>query len=470
MVIKHTDLEIPPKTPFSNCRLQREKYAVTLTKIVDTYSDGFSLAINNDWGGGKTTFVKMWKQLLENEGHLTLYFNAWENDFDDDPMIALLSELNAIVPLEKKDVFKKIVKQGALVSKALFPAIASAFIKKYVDSEKLQAILEKSSEAVINVFEDEVESYTRKKQSLLDFRSDLEKFVREYTAEKPLVFFVDEIDRCRPDYAVRILEHIKHFFSVKGIVFVLAIDKRQLENAIRGFYGSESIDAPNYLRRFIDLEFSIPDPSIKLFCEYLYGYFQFADYLEHKDRTQHRQLAEDSYLFIRFAELMFDSVRLPLRQIEKIYAHARIAMNLFPYNNYLLPQLFLMLVYMKDVNLEFYVKLGQKKVSLQEISEELRRVFPNLPPVDKIRSFQNVEVLLLHAYRESIQNPNHRENFSLSDVEGHERPTFSPRFFRENEADQFIIAVKKLEKDFDLADLRIDHILDKINLTGNFTS
>ncbi|MBK9250288.1 MAG: hypothetical protein IPM69_19805 [Ignavibacteria bacterium] len=64
MRIKHKDIDIPKETPFLNCKLGREKYAKVLTNIVDTYSDGFVLAINNEWGTGKTTFVKMWQQYL----------------------------------------------------------------------------------------------------------------------------------------------------------------------------------------------------------------------------------------------------------------------------------------------------------------------------------------------------------------------------------------------------------------------
>lgn len=57
MKIRHYELEIPPDEPFRNCKLNREQYAKVLTEIVETYSDGFVLAINNEWGTGKSTFV-----------------------------------------------------------------------------------------------------------------------------------------------------------------------------------------------------------------------------------------------------------------------------------------------------------------------------------------------------------------------------------------------------------------------------
>ena len=66
MKIKHHEIEIPQENPFANCKLAREPYARVLTDIANTYADGFVLAINNEWGTGKTTFVKMWQQQLKN--------------------------------------------------------------------------------------------------------------------------------------------------------------------------------------------------------------------------------------------------------------------------------------------------------------------------------------------------------------------------------------------------------------------
>lgn len=67
------------------------------------------------------------------------------------------------------------------------------------------------------------------------------------------MFFIDELDRCRPTFAIELLERIKHLFDIQNIVFVLSIDKEQLEASTAAAYGS-AINAPEYLRRFIDLE------------------------------------------------------------------------------------------------------------------------------------------------------------------------------------------------------------------------
>jgi tRNA A37 threonylcarbamoyladenosine biosynthesis protein TsaE len=76
-MIKHKEIDILAGNPFANCKLDRQQYAKVLTSIVDTYGDGFVLAINNKWGTGKTTFVKMWEQALKDNKYQTVYFNAW---------------------------------------------------------------------------------------------------------------------------------------------------------------------------------------------------------------------------------------------------------------------------------------------------------------------------------------------------------------------------------------------------------
>ncbi|MEY2922602.1 MAG: hypothetical protein RL108_1228, partial [Bacteroidota bacterium] len=83
----NSEIDIPQEVPFTNCKLGREPYAKVLTDIVRTNSDGFVLAIDNKWGAGKTTFVSMWSKMLQKEEFQTLYFNAWENDFENNPFV-----------------------------------------------------------------------------------------------------------------------------------------------------------------------------------------------------------------------------------------------------------------------------------------------------------------------------------------------------------------------------------------------
>ncbi|MDR2148338.1 MAG: KAP family NTPase, partial [Tannerella sp.] len=264
MVIKHKDIEINSENPFEKCKLDRRHYASVLSDIVKTYAEGFVLAINNEWGTGKTTFVKMWQQDLKNNGFQTIYFNAWENDFGNNPLVALMSELKTFTNEKTDKIFKSAVKKGAVLVKNILPVVAKGVAKKLTGVDTAD-LIEATIKGTTEIFEKEIDEYTTKKKTVIEFKVELEKFIKSNGTDKPFVFIIDELDRCRPDYAVDVLEHIKHFFSVSGIVFVLSIDKKHLASSIKGYYGSESINTDEYLRRFIDLEYSIPKPSTKQF-------------------------------------------------------------------------------------------------------------------------------------------------------------------------------------------------------------
>ena len=293
MSIRHSEIEIESSKPFANCKLDRQKYANVLTGIVNAYPNGFVLAINNKWGTGKTTFVKMWEQDLKDKSFQTVYFNAWENDFENDPLTALMGELRTITKKGSDEKFKSVLKKAAILSKHIAPMIAQSIADRYINTEELKKAIVSTTEGMTDVFENDVKEYTEKKKGIIEFRKSLSEFIVNTNDGKPLIFIIDELDRCRPNYAVSILEQIKHFFSVSNIVFVLAIDKIQLGNAVRGVYGSEHIDAEEYLRRFIDIEYTIPEPDSDNFSKYLYSYFNFDEFFDNINRKKNSELSNE---------------------------------------------------------------------------------------------------------------------------------------------------------------------------------
>ena len=198
-----------------------------LTSIVTTYADGFVLAINNKWGAGKTTFVKMWEQDLKNNDFQTLYFNAWENDFQPEVIIALIAELSELREKREK-TFKSVVKKGAAFLTKVAPSVAKGVASKAVGEGAIADISEAITEFTTEQLESEIEKFTESKKGIEEFREALQKFVENVDDNKPVIFIVDELDDAVLDYAVSVLEEIKHLFSVPGIVFVLSIDKEQL--------------------------------------------------------------------------------------------------------------------------------------------------------------------------------------------------------------------------------------------------
>ncbi|MFX2103355.1 P-loop NTPase fold protein, partial [Acinetobacter baumannii] len=95
----------------------------------------------------------------------------------------------------------------------------------------------------------QVDNYENEKKSLEYFKSQLAEITKDL--EKPLVFIVDELDRCKPEFAIRLIERIKHFFDIPKVVFILAVNKKQLEESINSFYGFTS--SSKYLEKFIDI-------------------------------------------------------------------------------------------------------------------------------------------------------------------------------------------------------------------------
>jgi len=279
MLTKSPTFQVDPTEPFKEDYLNRKKIAEYLTGLIDTCDEPFVLAIDAGWGRGKTTFINQWRAALNIDEYPCLYFNAWKNDFVDDPLVSLIGEFEAAINLRNSDPTSKLAEYlratksigGAIVRSSIpmaLKVLASSVIGGGVlGAEALGSVLER-------VATEQIEQYDTQKRTLESFRENVESVADELSgsSEKPLVFFVDELDRCRPTYAVELLERLKHLFSVKGIVFVLALDKGQLAHSVKALYGN-GFDAIGYLRRFIDLEFDLPDPEPGLYTNFLYGIF-----------------------------------------------------------------------------------------------------------------------------------------------------------------------------------------------------
>ncbi|OIN85787.1 MAG: hypothetical protein AUJ12_08265 [Alphaproteobacteria bacterium CG1_02_46_17] len=242
-------------------KFERSGFADRLTTVIKKffpfYDEAFVLSLNAKYGSGKTTFLKMWKDKLEIDGNQVIYINAWETDFDDEPILPIVSAILSDVSKttlgdEVKGALKTAIGATALAANSLFDKITGIDVKDIAEAvEKDQ-----KSKSVEAVGEDLYAEYSYKKKAFEELREKLSDFANALE-NKPLVIIVDELDRVRPDYAVRFLEAIKHLFSVKGLVFVLAVDRKQLEISIRQLYGD--IDFENYYRRFITREANLPD-------------------------------------------------------------------------------------------------------------------------------------------------------------------------------------------------------------------
>lgn len=406
MKIKLEDPIIDKNDPFKDCLFNREKYADILTKLISNYNKNIVLAINSEWGTGKSTFLRMWQQKLDNNGYTTVFFNAWENDFEDEPLTALLGELNSIKTTSKK-AFDQVLEVAKNFTTEFLPAAAKGIAKKYISEDAID-IVEGGLDGSSALIKKLLDNYSSKKASLINFRKEIGKVINTISPDRPLVFFIDELDRCRPNYAVSILEKIKHFFNVPNIVFVLAIDKEQLSHSVCGVYNSEQINSKEYLRRFIDIEYSIPNDNKEKYIEHLITYYQIDRDLKNNDKNF--QTPEEN-LFYQLILSFFQSFNL--RRLEKTLG--LIKLSLISINNEkIYPDLHLFLLYLKVQEPDFYQKILSKSFTMLELCKELGNIFLTHHKKSLVER-SNFNAMVLSAYGNYL-NPNAFDQFLQNSV------------------------------------------------------
>ncbi len=260
--IQPQELEIPTENPFEHDLLGREESIKALTAVIGSIDGPCVMAVDAGWGMGKTTFLRMWAQHLRNERFPVVEFNAWETDFAQDPFIALASEIAAglqnLGTTSGRLGGQRLRSVAATVTRAA-PGATARIVASAVPvvGARLAQELEPKPPSLRRLA---IENYDETKASLQLFRSSLAE-VAEASAKdnagRPLVVLVDELDRCRPTYAVELLEAAKHLFNVNRIVFVLCLDRAQLACSVKALYG-ESFEADGYLWRFFDIDYRLP--------------------------------------------------------------------------------------------------------------------------------------------------------------------------------------------------------------------
>jgi predicted KAP-like P-loop ATPase len=261
MKYKLAPIEIPTDDPFQFDALDRRPSVEALSLLIDELQGPFVLAIDSPWGTGKTIFVQLLQSVLKGKGFTCLYFNSWETDFSTDPMVAFLGELGKLVANDiKKESgftkhFQKAKKIATLLAKKAIPVAGKVVTAGVLD---LESFTEKTiADYVSSSISDAVDAYAAERSLIDEFHTSLSQAIAKLNEEgkKPqVIIFVDELDRCRPTYAVDLLERIKHLFNINNVIFVISLDKQQLHVSLGAVYGRD-INSEEYLRRFIDLEY-----------------------------------------------------------------------------------------------------------------------------------------------------------------------------------------------------------------------
>lgn len=395
MICRTKEIEIPQDNPFLNCKLNRRAYASILTKVVSQLEEGGVLSICGEWGTGKTTFVKMWEQQMKNEQLQTLYFNVWEHDFMSDPLIGIITQFRKLIPNEAaKQTLATLSKSFMTIVSGMAPKIVKGVATHYLGAEAAE-VLEAGVEKASDSFDSILNQFEEQSNSINEFKECLRNYVDEVSPDKPIIFIVDELDRCNPHYAVKTLERIKHLFNIPGIIFVLSIDKAQLCNSIKGYFGSEQLNAEEYLKRFIDFEYQLPKPALKPYCQYLYDLYGFDKFFDNQNRRRQFNQIDEANEFLQMAVTLYSNMNINLRQIEKQFIHLRIALLSFDVNSYVHPDVIVLLEYLRQKHYDFYSKLYHKEYSIDELVEKLEENLPqNLLSYDESYNHQGHSFVL----------------------------------------------------------------------------
>lgn len=269
-----------------NDLFNRELFANKLEKLIEISQDeNLVIAINDKWGNGKTTFLKMWESKIKKENKFkVVYFDAFKNDFQSDPFIAISSHIYSTIDDPKlKSKYLDVTKRVASVlMKTTLKVGISALTLGAVKGTELEDlgddIKDGLNDPLQKFIEDKVTQLEQETKTLEHLRSTL----NEVANDKKLIFIIDELDRARPDYCLELLERIKHVFNTENIYFILSVDKDQFQSVIKQNYGD--IDANIYLNKFVHLWLSLPKADNKEMQSYTLE--KYINYVNNKILTR----------------------------------------------------------------------------------------------------------------------------------------------------------------------------------------
>lgn len=306
-------------------------------------SKSFVLNIDAGWGQGKTYFLQNLRLTLEEHKHVVAYVNAWTDDHADDPLIAVISAIETSVKKcsgrKDKKPLSKLTQVGGKLAAAAAKGLIKQAVKRYAGEDTLKELTEIAGNTVTDLaksageevsktaselYDSEgkalLEKFHTGQKTIVEFRKQLGSVIKSLKLghKLPLFILVDELDRCRPLYAIALLERVKHLFEVDDVVFVMATDTGQLRHSIGAIYGL-NFAADNYLLRFFDQTYRFEDASVDAFVEH-----QFSD-------------IDDSRLFgspnvrpAKFVAKAFEAFHLSLRDIEQCMDIIRNCVSVWP--------------------------------------------------------------------------------------------------------------------------------------------
>ena len=252
---------------------------------------------------------------------------------------------------------------------------------------------------------DEYSQQGEKKNELKAALQELSGGVKTDT-KPPLVFIIDELDRCRPTFAIELLERVKHIFDIPDMVFVLGINRNELCSSIRSVYGE--IDADTYLRRFFDMEFLLPDIDSKAFCRFLIGQYQLEQFFTRlSERTGYTDYYHGFEQFSEFFPALCGYFSLSLRDIDYCIRLIVFIGKNATENTYLFQPLLPLLIILRLKNKSLYQEYIRGDWTGSEVMNYIDKlVLPESRGRELEEIFNKLEIDLYLVNRAKIENDN----------------------------------------------------------------
>jgi len=358
-----------------------DTFANKLTKYLQLeapfFDESFVLSLNSEFGSGKSTFFEMWSNRLNNSDPKVfnvISVNAWRSDFQGDPLLAIVSQFLKLSTV-KDDANKEAIKSTAGKLGKFALSIGNDIVQKVTGIDAIKAGRHAESEDGIATSGEKngqffFQLYEEKNKLFNDLISQLKSLVAK--SKLPILIIVDELDRCRPTYAIDFLETIKHFFDIKGLIFVLGVDKKQLASSAKALFG-QNLRFDDYYRKFAHRNVKLQvysSPVVKKFCKKLAIEYLSQEAFERKGR--HSYAEHDRYRIENIMELC-EAFSLNARQMHEFF---RISAHILSFSEESKSKLlwgwhigvfFMAILSIK--NHDVYEKIGTKNISLSEFNQ-----------------------------------------------------------------------------------------------------
>ena len=367
-VLKIVEPAVDKDEPWVDDVLSRQEIAGRLTNIVRGQEAPFVISVDGRWGTGKTFLLKRWTQDLRNQSWQALYYNAWEDDFAGDPLLPITGRLSE--HFEKTKLADRAHQIGGLIQPLLhFVASAATVAATGVPLPALPDGPQASSSSMTSYLQKRA-STDKLKESLGELASE----VRNETAQ-PLIFVIDELDRCRPTFAIELLERVKHIFDVPNITFVIGINREELTKSIESVYGK--IDSSTYLRRFFDMEFVLPDADPTRFCRHLLERFRVPEHFQALSKSgSGGQRIEEFRMTVQYLSLLLGNMGLSLRDMDYCVRFLALTLRSLEGGYRLHPALLIALVALKVREPTMYRSFVEGNVRGAEVIDYLSSLTP----------------------------------------------------------------------------------------------